>query len=85
MPDATVQTLNLDGLSPAELEQRRRDIVKLLSEMPGGYDDPNVPTETLHELAVITGALRRRTAGPPKARATSKAPTKKVTVADLDF
>ena len=66
MPEATLLTLNLAGKTPAELEQRRREIVKSLTEVYKGYDDPDVPAHVLHELAAITATLRRKTSGPPK-------------------
>lgn len=84
--EANTTTLNLDTLSPNELEARRREIITLLQGMPKGYDDPDVPDSILHELAVITGALRRRTAGPPKATKKAGRPTgPKPTVSDLNF
>jgi hypothetical protein len=66
MTEATLAALNLDGKTPAELEQRRREIVSSLTTTYKGYDDPDVPTHLLHELAAITATLRRRTSGPPK-------------------
>lgn len=55
-----------DERTPAELEQRRREIVLSLTTTYKGYDDPNVPIELLHELATLTSTLRRKNAGPPK-------------------
>lgn len=72
MPEATLQVLNLDGKTPAELEQRRREIVLSLTTKYKGYDDPEVPASVLHELAAITATLRRRTSGPPKVAKRSK-------------
>jgi hypothetical protein len=66
MTEATLAHLNLSGKTPAELEQRRGEIVKSLTTTYKGFDDPNVPTTLLHELAAITSALRRRSSGPPK-------------------
>lgn len=60
----------LKGLSPAELEQRRGQIVSTMAKLPRSYTD--APTEMLQELAYITGALRKRTAGPPKATKPTK-------------
>lgn len=57
----TVQT-------PSELEQRRRDIILLFTTKYKGYDDPEVPLDLLRELALITSTLRRKNAGPPKAK-----------------
>ena len=80
MPEANVANIaSLEGLSPSELEQRRRNIVaKYVGSSPGA--DPttkaaDMTTNELHELAAITSALRRRTAGPPKT--TKPAGTKK--------
>jgi hypothetical protein len=57
---------DLNGKTPSELEQRRRDIVQSLTTKYRGYDDPDVPIELLGELALITSALRRKNAGPPR-------------------
>lgn len=65
MAEATLDHLNLSGKTPAELEQRRRDIVEDLKKNYKGWDDPSVPTSLLHELAALTSTLRRRTSGPP--------------------
>lgn len=64
-----------NGKTPSELEQRRRDIVLSLTTTYRGYDDPDVPLDLLSELALITSTLRRKNAGPPKAKRTSKRPT----------
>lgn len=56
-------------LPPVDLEQRRRAIV---AKANGQHD--NLTIEELHELAAITGVLRRRASGPPKVK---KASTKK--------
>jgi len=80
MTEATLSHLNLDGKTPAELEQRRRLIVQSLTTVYKGYDDPDVPTQILHELAAITATLRRRTSGPPKVTKTRA--TKKVVSTD---
>jgi hypothetical protein len=77
MPEASTSTIPaLEGLSPPELEQRRRNLVAKYLGTPGAdpvaaVDDMTI--EDLHELAAITSALRRRTAGPPKAKARAKA------------
>jgi hypothetical protein len=52
----------------ADLESRRREIVALAA---GRHD--NLPVELLHELAAITGVLRRKASGPPKAAKAPKA------------
>lgn len=49
-------------LSPADLENMRREIV---TKAAGSHD--NLDIEDLHRLAAITGVLRRRASGPPKA------------------
>lgn len=77
-------TLDLDSMSPIELENRRRELVSELATKYKGYDDPEIPTSALHELAAITGAVRRRTAGPPKAaKKSSSAKTPKASAVDL--
>jgi len=65
VPEATVASLNLPE-DPGLLEARRREIVSKLQTDYHGFDDPNVPISLLHELAAITGRLRRKTSGPPK-------------------
>lgn len=60
----------LETKSPAELHARRQEIVIEISGLPRKHDD--APTILLQELAFITGALRRKTAGPPKTARTSK-------------
>lgn len=72
MPEVTLNTFNLQDHSPAQLEQERRAVVTIIASFPKSYDDPDVPTELLQKLALITGTLRRRTAGPPKAAKASK-------------
>lgn len=84
-PNGTSSDLHAALLTqtPSELEQRRRDIIVSLTTVYKGYDDPDVPIELLHELAFITQTLRRKNAGPPKAK---RAPAKsgpKPTVDDL--
>jgi hypothetical protein len=83
MPELTLQSLNLEGKTPGELEQRRREIVQQLKSYPKGYDDPGVPIELLHELAAITATLRRKTSGPPKVAKKSKTVTKTTSTDDL--
>ena len=56
--------ISIQNLSAAELEQRRRDLVASMAKLPNTFRD--APTATLQELAFITGALRRKTSGPPK-------------------
>lgn len=67
---------DLDGKSPADLEARRREIVGALQTQYQGYDDLDVPEALLRQLAMITGALRKRTTGPPKTAKPSKTQAK---------
>lgn len=73
----------LEALSPVELQKRRSEIVTRLQGLPNSYADAD--TETLQELAFITGALRRKNAGPPKAAKTTKRGTSgaKATAEDI--
>jgi len=57
---------SLEGKQPSELDQRRREIIVTLEAFPKKWDDPDIPTVLLEELAFITGTLRRKTSGPPK-------------------
>src|SRR6266850_5696955 len=50
------------NMPPVDLETRRRVIV---AKAQGQHD--NLTIDELHELAAITGVLRRRASGPPKA------------------
>lgn len=72
MPEVTADTFNLKDKQPAELEQRRREIVSRIAAMPKGYDDPDVPIELLQELSLVAAMLRHKTSGPPKTAKTSK-------------
>jgi hypothetical protein len=84
MPEITLNNFGLEGKSPAELEQRRREVVKAIASFPKQYDDPDCPEVLLQELALITGTLRRRTAGPPKeAKASKRSGAPKATVEDM--
>lgn len=56
-------------MHPNDLEARRRAIV---AKAAGSHD--NLDLEDLHELAAITGVLRRKASGPPKAVKEKKAP-----------
>lgn len=72
----------LETKSPGELNQRRDEIVRELMSLPGQHKD--APTEILQELAFIYGALRRKTAGPPRvAKASKRSPAPAATVEDL--
>lgn len=66
MPDVTPNHFGHENKSPSELEQRRREIVAEIQRFPKSYDDPDIPMPLLQELSLVTGMLRRRTAGPPK-------------------
>ena len=59
MPELDIATFN--AMDPATLEARRRAIV---AKAAGNHE--NLELEDLHELAAITGVLRRRASGPPK-------------------
>lgn len=84
MTVANLAEFKLDGLSPVELEERRRAILATIRTYPQSYDDPNLPTELLRELSVIVSTLRRRNAGPPKT-AKPKGPAPKPTLDELDL
>jgi hypothetical protein len=60
MPEIDIEQYS--KLPPNDLEQRRRALV---AKAMGQHD--NLMIEELHELAAITGILRRRASGPPKA------------------
>lgn len=86
MPEANLSTFSLEDKTPQELEAQRREIVLSLTTKYKGYDDPDVPRETLALLAVITSTLRRKNAGPPKkvkAPAGEKAPKGKKSLDDV--
>lgn len=77
MPAATIEDLGLSTKTPMELEERRRAIIDDFRTKYKSYDDPNIPDALLNELAVITGTLRRKNAGPPKAEKKPKATSSK--------
>lgn len=81
MTEQTLAALDLTDKTPAELEQRRRDLVTRMTTEYKGYDDPDIPRSLLQELAIITSTLRRRNAGPPKK---AKEPNGKAKKAGLD-
>jgi hypothetical protein len=60
MPEINIEEFS--KMPPNDLEARRRAIV---AKAAGQHD--NLSIEELHELAAITGVLRRRASGPPKA------------------
>ena len=69
-----------EKIAPVDLEQRRRAII---TKANGQHD--NLSIDELHELAAITGVLRRRASGPPKAprAAKAKGPPSKPSIMDL--
>lgn len=71
-----------ESMNPADLEMRRRAIVQKAN---GSHD--NLEIEELHELAAITGVLRRKASGPPKEAkkptGTRKPKAEKATIDDL--
>jgi hypothetical protein len=68
------------AMPPNDLEARRRAIV---AKAAGQHD--NLSIEELHELAAITGVLRRRASGPPKVKKANGAKSRptKPTIEDL--
>lgn len=66
-------------MAPTDLENRRRAIV---AKAQGSHD--NLSLEDLHELAAITGVLRRKASGPPKAVKTPGTKRTKAAPATLD-
>lgn len=84
MPELSASTYDLASKQPAELEQRRREIVtELQTKYHGNYNDPQIPSSLLHELVLITSTLRRSNAGPPKKAKQPAAAKKRATVNDL--
>ena len=68
-----------EKLPPTDLEARRR---ALITKAAGQHD--NLTIEELHELAGLTGVLRRRASGPPKAAKLPRAAkAAKPTIMDL--
>jgi hypothetical protein len=56
-----VDTSSIEALSPVELHQRYNALKAQLGPNPGDVADD----DKLHEMVVILGALRRKSAGPP--------------------
>lgn len=85
MPEANLSTFGLAEKSSAELEARRRELVKKLNSYPGSWDDPDIPQDDLRELATICSTLRRKNTGPPKVAkpVRGKATATKATAEDL--
>lgn len=77
MPD--IDLTAFANTPPADLEARRRAIV---AKAAGSHD--NLTLDELHELAAITGVLRRKASGPPKAAKAPKASRAKAAPATLD-
>ena len=65
MPDLDLAIYS--SMPTIDLESRRRAIV---TKAAGSHD--NLSLEDLHELAAITGVLRRKASGPPKAAKPTK-------------
>lgn len=84
MPEITADEFGLEAKSQPELEQRRQELVTRINSFPKKYEDPDIPTELLRELALVAGMLRRKTSGPPKAaKPTKRGGAPKTTAADL--
>jgi hypothetical protein len=71
MPELSLAVLDLDALSPPELEQRRREIILTLRSKYPDYDavvrlGDEGEVILLQQLAAITSTLRRRSSGPPR-------------------
>jgi hypothetical protein len=66
-------------LEPSVLESMRRAIV---AKAAGSHD--NLDLDDLRTLAAITGVLRRRASGPPKAVKAKSSPRTKAAPAQLD-
>lgn len=77
MPDIELETYA--KMPQADLEARRREIV---TKAMGNHE--NLPFEELRELAAITGVLRRKASGPPKAAKVAKEKKTKAAPASLD-
>lgn len=60
-PEVQPVLAKLEGMSPQQLELRRREIV---ASANGDYEQ--LTDLALQELCLITSTLRRRNAGPPK-------------------
>lgn len=76
MPEVRAE-INLDNLSPQELDTKRREITARITSI--GYDKAEL--SDLEMLSAIASTLRRRSAGPPKVAksAAPKGPKKKLT------
>ena len=75
----TVDLTTFADMPPVDLETRRRAII---TKAAGQHE--NLSIDELHELAAITGVLRRKASGPPKAvRAPAAKRSTKPTMSDL--
>jgi len=79
MPEVSVMFPQLEDMAPGDLLTRRSALLAEIKAYPKADD---APEPLLHELLAITRMLRRKTAGPPKAKKDAK-PTAKVNAADL--
>lgn len=72
MPQANLTAFNLEGASPEQLEQRRKEIVALYSVNGMKIEEmlKDMSLDHLRELAALTAALRRRTT--PSVKTTAK-------------
>lgn len=77
MPSVDITTYA--AMPPTDLENIRRG---LIAKAAGRHD--NLSDDDLHVLAAVTGVLRRRASGPPKAVKTPGAGRTKVAKATLD-
>lgn len=75
----TIDISALTNVPATDLEARRRAIV---AKAAGNHE--NLSIDDLHELAAITGVLRRKASGPPKAVKTPKEKKQKPAPATLD-
>lgn len=83
MPEANLAAFNLEGADHSRLEQRRRELVSIMTTQYRGYADPDVPIAILQELSAVTGALRAKSARPPKKAKSTKVAKAKPTVDDI--
>lgn len=67
-----LDTTKYAEMPAADLEARRRALV---AKAAGNHD--NLDLDDLHELAAITGVLRRKASGPPKEAKGTKTPRAK--------
>lgn len=76
MPELDIELYN--KMPPIDLEQRRRALV---AKAAGLHD--NLSIDELHELAAVTGVLRRRASGPPKTKPVRPTKPSKPSLMDL--